>query len=43
MGDETVSEKKRCVIVGGADIGADARVTQKLRDDDAGVCWDRGL
>ena len=48
MGDETVSEKKRCVIVGGADIGdADigdyARVKQYLRADDAIVFCDSGL
>ena len=43
MGDETVSEKKRCVIVGGADIGDYARVKQYLREDDAVVFCDSGL
>ena len=43
MGDETVSEKKRCVIVGGADIGDYARVKQYLRADDAIVFCDSGL
>ena len=43
MGDETVSEKKRCVIVGGADIGDYARVKQYLRADDAVVFCDSGL
>lgn len=43
VGDETVSEKKRCVIVGGADIGDYARVKQYLRADDAIVFCDSGL
>ena len=43
MGDETVSEKKRCVIVGGADIGDYTRVKQYLREDDAVVFCDSGL
>jgi len=43
MGDETVSEKKRCVIVGGADIGDYTRVKQYLRADDAIVFCDSGL
>ena len=43
VGDETVSEKKRCVIVGGADIGDYARVKQYLREDDAVVFCDSGL
>ena len=35
--------KKRCVIVGGADIGDYARVKQYLRADDAIVFCDSGL
>ena len=38
-----MSEKKRCVIVGGADIGDYARVKQYLRADDAIVFCDSGL
>ena len=38
-----MSEKKRCVIVGGADIGDYARVKQYLREDDAVVFCDSGL
>ena len=38
-----MSEKKRCVIVGGADIGDYARVKQYLREDDAIVFCDSGL
>ena len=43
MGDETVSEKKRCVIVGGADIGDYAHVKQYLRADDAIVFSQRSF
>lgn len=43
VGDKTVSEKKRCVIVGGADIGDYTRVKQYLREDDAVVFCDSGL
>ena len=38
-----MSEKKRCVIVGGADIGDYARVKKYLREDDAVVFCDSGL
>ena len=38
-----MSEKKRCVIVGGADIGDYTRVKQYLREDDAVVFCDSGL
>ena len=38
-----MSEKKRCVIVGGADIGDYARVKQYLRADDAIAFCDSGL
>ena len=38
-----MSEKKRCVIVGGADIGDYTHVKQYLREDDAVVFCDSGL